>query len=202
MDDMYLSLLSLSVRARLVNRIKNDYTIHQLVYRLFPNEQERKFLYRVDFDNLGNMEIMIQSSIRPEDIGIGNLRVKKIPAGFFMQDRYYFRLRFAPVVKLDGKVIRVESRTADAISWLCSRAARLGVVFEDNTLDKAASSTYRMFPGKDRRAITISSVDITGILKVTDRDMFFAAVKRGIGPYKGFGLGLLQLRPIKEEKEE
>ena len=199
MNDLYLSRLTLPVRTRLINHIDDYYSIHQFIYGLFPQERERKFLYRTDFDNLGNLALTIQSSVYPADPAVGEIRTNHIPLDFLMQDRYFFRLRFAPVVKSDGKVIRVDSKTEKAVGWLTQRANRIGVAFEEDSLDKESSFTFKMRPGNGRGTITISSVDIIGVFDVTERDSFIDAIKQGIGPYKGFGMGLMQLKPIKED---
>ena len=46
------------------------------------------------------------------------------------------------------------------------------------------------------RNITIDYVEVTGVLSVNDRELFLQMIKQGIGRSKGFGLGLVQLRPI------
>lgn len=201
MNDLFLSLLTIKLRDRLKARLTDEYAIHQLVYRMFPYEASRQFLYRLDYDTLGTLSITIQSSVKPEDIGIGRLEIKRVPVVFLHQEKYYFRVRFSPIAKSNGKVIRVNSRTDSAIRWLVSRSDRFGVEFDESSMDKELSSIMNMH-GKNGNVITISSVDISGILMVKDKMKFAETVYHGIGPYKGFGLGLMQLKPIKEESQK
>ena len=195
---MFLSRLLLSQRDLLINRYFDEYGLHQLVYSLFPNSSERDFLYFVDHGSFGNVKIIIQSLTVPEHYGIGRLDTRTVPDEFYHQNRYFFRVRVNPVVKCSGKMIRIEGRTQEAAAWLCRRADTFGVRFEEDTIDKESGGIIRMRKQRDSVPITISYADMTGILEVVDRDKFLTTVSNGIGGHKGFGFGLLQLRPIKE----
>ena len=50
---------------------------------------------------------------------------------------------------------------------------------------------------RKRHRIVHSCVDYQGVLQVTNRERFHAAYRRGIGPAKAFGFGLLLLRPLR-----
>ena len=194
---MYISRLSLGHVDMMRNRIVDDYGIHQLAYRLFPDSQKRNFLYFVDHNvGFGNMKVLIQSPEAPVDCGIGRLEIKEIPEDFFNQDRYWFRIRVNPVAKSGGKVIRIEGRTSEAVAWLCRRADKIGVHFAEDTIDKESGGIIQMRKRRDDKSITISYVDLTGILEVVDRKKFLDAVMNGVGGHKGFGFGLFQLRPL------
>ena len=49
---------------------------------------------------------------------------------------------------------------------------------------------------KDGRRGKHAAVDFTGVMRVTDRDLFIQTFNTGIGSAKGFGYGLLMLKPI------
>ena len=151
-------------------------------------------------DSLGGISIIIQSHSVPKNSRIGRIQTKEVPEAFFLQDSYYFLIRINPVVKKDGHLSRIENRTSEAIAWLSRRADSMGVEFSVSNMDKKAGGVIRMRKRTDSRQISISYVDIVGCLKVIDRERFLSVVNNGFGAHKGFGFGLLQLRPIKEEK--
>ena len=198
---MYIARLSLGHMDMMGNHIRDDYDLHQLVYRLFPYSAERDFLYYADHSKgFGNISIVIQSEGLPQDCGIGRLEIREIPDDFLNQDCYWFRVRINPVVKSDGRIIRIEGRTDEAVAWLCRRENALGVHFDEKTLDKESGGIIRMQKCRDEHPIVISYADITGILNVTDRDKFHSSIRNGIGGHKGFGFGMFQLRPVKEDR--
>lgn len=198
---IFISRLLLSRMEMIQERIIDEYGIHQLVYGLFPSGANRDFLYYVDYgDHLGGVSIVIQSHSVPEHCRIGRIQTKEIPDAFFQCESYYFQMRINPVVKKDGHLLRIENRSSEAIEWLCRRADTMGVVFSIDSMDKKAGGVLRMRRKADARSISISYVDIVGCLRVIDRDRFLTVVNNGFGAHKGFGFGLLQLWPLKEEK--
>lgn len=196
---MYLSQLLITNKDRIMSHITDDYSIHKMIYKMFlsPEEPERDFLYYVDYRHNGSMAVLIQSERLPKSIGIGHIESRKIPESFYDYDRYFFRLRFSPVKKTDGKFSSLHIRTNEAIDLLCAKEKTLGIHFVKEQMDKVQSGTIRADKGDGNR-ITISYVDITGVLEVSDMDLFHKTIRKGIGQGKGFGLGMLQLKPIKE----
>ena len=195
---MYLSRLSISRKDMLECRVMDEYDVHQLVYRMFPSESERSFLYFVDYGNhvSGNLYILIQSKEQPADIGIGRLEARKIPSEFYKQSVYQFQVKVNPVSKYNGKVTKIHLRTEEAIEWLCRREDRFGIRFVRDSMDKLSSGVTRMHKTNGNKDISISYVVISGLLEVIDSEKFLMTVVNGIGAHKGLGFGLLQLRPI------
>lgn len=199
MLELYLSRLIIPESSRLSNRLLDEYDIHRLVYRMFHDSKDRCFLYYLDYGGMGNLSILIQSTIPPEDIGVGRLEIKHVPEEFLKCRRYYFHLRFSPVVKKDGHVVSIRNRHDDAVQWLTSRESGYGIALIRSSLDKESGGVINMRKGNQR--ITITYVDMTGELEVVDNDQFIRTVLSGIGPNKGFGLGMLQLVPLKEDNK-
>ena len=193
---LYLSRLEIPLEYLLRHKLTDDYAIHQLVYRMcLAPDQNRDFLYYVAHTPYGGVQIQIQSRRIPNDSGIGRLSTKEIPESFFSFNRYSFLVRIRPVCKAEGKVTRVLYRTEEIIGWLCKRGDMLGIRFLQETMDKQRADELSF---KDKgRHITITYADVTGVLEVVDRSKFLDAVGNGIGGSKGFGLGLLQLKPVK-----
>ena len=74
--------------------------------------------------------------------------------------------------------------------WLAARSERLGfrAIEECLTVD-----AYTQHGGK-KGTLKFSTVDFSGVLAVTDVDLFTRALFDGIGPAKAFGCGLLLVR--------
>lgn len=194
---LYLSRLVIPLDQLLKNRLMDDYKIHQLVYRMcLEPDESRDFLYYVSHTPYGGASIIIQSHRELKDCGVGRLEAKEIPEEFFDFPKYSFLVRIRPVEKNNGDVVKVLYKTDEVIDWLCSRGPRLGIEFLPETMDKQRGDKIS-FRNNNKRTITIAYADISGILEVKDYAKFRSTVETGIGGNKGFGLGLLQLKPMR-----
>jgi CRISPR system Cascade subunit CasE len=86
-------------------------------------------------------------------------------------------------------------------AWLEKRAAKKGFIFhpEDGSFSVDAYQPLKLYATlgkKHDEDIKFSSVDFSGILTVTDPEIFQKALMEGIGPAKAFGCGLLLVRPL------
>lgn len=195
---MYLSRLVLTISDKLHLRLYGEYDIHKLVYSMFANSDGREFLYYVDYSSIGHTTVLIQSPEMPSAPKFGKLEAKLIPPPFYGFDRYRFRIRISPVKRHNRKVISVMHRAEDIIPWLYELGLKHGIYFDPASMEKEGDGTMHM--KKNGCVITISYADITGVLEVKDRELFLNAVEHGIGRAKGFGQGMLLLKPIKEDK--
>ena len=198
-SELFLSRIRIPRIQQIRMRLMDEYDIHQLVYSLFPCEDERRFLYFLDYGGLGDLSILIQSEEEPEVTSHLRVETKTVPEGFFDKSSYAFKLRFSPVVKKEGKAIKILQSRMDVVDWLVSREEGYGIRFDAESVEKASSGKMRM-KGHDDKRITLSYVDLVGTFDVVDHKKFVHTVRSGVGPGKGFGLGMLQLMPI--EKEE
>lgn len=197
---MYISRLILSNMDKLRTGIKDEYTLHQFVYSLFREQNERSFLYYVDYKSIGNTLVLIQSEERPINNRIGRLDTKIIPEKFYDFHEYYFKIRISPVRRNQGKVVSVIRDKEELVRWFCSIALNNGFSVDDTTLEKVGEGQMRM--RKHNNVITIAYTDLTGVLMVEDKEQFMKVVKKGLGRAKGFGLGMVMLKPIKEAINE
>jgi CRISPR system Cascade subunit CasE len=54
----------------------------------------------------------------------------------------------------------------------------------------------RRVPREGEAAVRFSTLDLDGVLEVTEPEAFVAAVRRGFGKAKAFGCGLMLLRRV------
>ena len=75
--------------------------------------------------------------------------------------------------------------------WLAQRAEKHGFAVDAPTLLVEA---YEQHGAKKKAELRFSTVDFRGELTVTDAEKFSLALRKGIGPAKAFGCGLLLVR--------
>jgi CRISPR system Cascade subunit CasE len=136
-------------------------------------------------------------------------RYKELKAG----TQLFFRLRANPTRKIDtrsgedgkrrnGKRIEVINE-ADQIAWLKRKAEAAGFnllsislnwdlpSLQINPEDK--STGWRKNRNNERARLTFGSVLFEGELIITDAELFFQALVKGIGSGKAYGFGLLSI---------
>ena len=96
----------------------------------------------------------------------------------------------------------------EGFRWLANRSDRCGFSidpkndFEEDSDEESrkvrvdAYTQHKFIQGAKKRAISLSTLDYTGVLTVTDKGKFTEALYHGIGPAKGFGCGLMMIRRI------
>lgn len=199
---MYLSRWTLRKDEILRYRLYDDYRIHQIVYSLFPFDGERHFLYSVTSLNYSSLSILVQSGSEPSVPEFGRFEMKTIPESFFEYDKYLFQVKFSPVVQSsDGKERPVKSE-ADIVKWLESREETWGIEIDYDRILRTGDGVLVMKQKGNSNKVTVSYVELTGALSVKDRSKFLKTTKTGIGRSKGFGFGLLQLKPVFQEEKD
>lgn len=194
---MYLSEWFLDKKTLLSKAIINDYRIHQQVFDLFPNSSERSFLFYSGSISSYGIRILIQSETKPIIPNYGTLEMKKIDESFFYHGSYLFQSKFCPVIqKSHSKEVIPLKREGDILKWLMSRQNGWGIDIYPESFLKTGDGKMSMKQRDNPRNITIDYVEVTGVLSVSNRELFLKMIKQGIGRSKGFGLGLVQLRPI------
>lgn len=206
-------------------RAADAYEAHSLVWDLFSDgpDRERDFLYRQE-SHEGLPAFFTLSERRPADRnGTWIVESKEYAPQLRTGQRLRFMLRANPTrAAWDPKterhhrhdvVMAVKRRLKEAepdrarwpaeaelvqeagLAWLAQRAERCGFTF---TPGQVLADGYRQQVFKKHqvaRPIQISTIDYTGTLTVTDPEVFLGALQAGIGPAKGFGCGLLLVRP-------
>lgn len=217
---MYLTRLTLIDRPDLnaiLRHLGNVYQEHQMLWDVFEPDPEAKrdFLYRRD-THRGQLRYFILSR-RPPVNSLGLWRID--PPKYFAPklssgQRLAFMLRANPVVRRGGvrhdvvmdrkkhlnwKHLPVDKRPplpelirTAGLTWLRWQAEQHGFTFDDHAVQVEGYQQHNIHRGN--RRIHISTLDFTGLLTVTDSEVFTKALYNGIGPAKAFGCGLLLVR--------
>ncbi len=91
-------------------------------------------------------------------------------------------------------------------AWLKSRESEFGfLIEEDKEKPKVRADCYvqhKLFKDKGPKPITFSTLDLNGFLTVVNPERFIEkSLFQGIGPAKGFGCGLMMIRPIRHREQ-
>ena len=101
------------------------------------------------------------------------------------------RLKANACYNKDGKRHAVKGN-GDQLVWLRGQAAKNGFLVLSSVV--TLQETIKGYP-RDGKEITVFSVQYDGMLQITDRNTFIAAMNNGIGHGKALGLGLLTAVP-------
>lgn len=198
-----------------------SYSAHQLIWRLFSENESRDFLFREEISNTGEVEYFVLSTSAPDNTDqLFRMQSKAFTPNLHSDQRLAFKLRVNPTINMveDGKQRRHdvlmhakkqarENGVSDseaiqlamdqaAQSWICNekRLDTWGI-----QLDMAPSvERYTQHKSKKRSGdnISFSSVDFDGILTIKNVDKFLAQYQKGFGRAKSMGCGLMLIRPI------
>lgn len=201
----------------------DQYLGHQVLWRLFSTgqgndrEQARPFLFR-DVQSVGQPTFYVVSERAPEDRD-GHWLVDSKTYDPQLQPgmRLRFDLRANPVrrektasgqrrhdVVMDAKKqyrTKGEEVAPSVVEheagkrWLEARASRLGFNLSDQAFAAFGYQQHVIYK-RGGRPIRFSSLDMRGVLEVTDTEAFRRTLWWGIGPSKSFGCGLLLVRPV------
>ncbi len=206
---MYRSKLTLDLLNPSVQQaLRNVNDMHRNIMKAFddlPSDSPRannSVLYSV-LDYMGKPAVYVISRTKPdwsrvrgftpvdEPMDISGIRDKFCKDGVFG-----FRLLASPTKKVsrEGKLSsRVYLRTAEERGqWLRRQAQKSGfelVSFSEN-------SEERVIGRKKDMQINYTGVHFSGVLKITDPDLFWKAYCEGIGPGKAYGLGMFMIRRL------
>lgn len=201
---MYISVLRLSrddiQQIAIGNQgIFDAYTIHKLVYSLFPKENEntRSFLYADKGGDFRGKQILILSKNEPIIPQIGSVESRTVPETFLEQDFYGFEILMNPV-RCDSKThkkIPIRGNDKEALrSWFLEKADVNGFEVIKESLTVGNTSVLQF--SKDKQKVVLGKASFKGRLKVTDREKFIKAFENGLGKGKAYGFGLFQIIPL------
>lgn len=209
---MFLTQLKLSTQDMIDLRITDDYSIHRVVYSLFPEEdKERNRILYVDKGVRKDHRVLwILSQTEPQ-ISFGEFETRSVSEDFLNHKCYAFEILLNPVKKSKEKgklvAIRIPPKTKDdenirerakeLLDWFFRKARENGFEPDPNRLRFLVKPT-QTFSQKNKpdQTVTHNKVLFSGTLTVTDPERFRSAFENGIGKAKAFGFGLLQLVPI------
>lgn len=179
--------------------------VHAFVYGLFPSAKERSFLYRSDGRRDEALRLTVLSKTCPRLKGWMTAACREVPEGFYGKTVYKFRIRFAAVKQIrckgerNPKTFRIGNMDA-VMEKLEALGPENGIEFIPGVMRVTGVQQCEIPHGwKDHTSggkIPFKSMDIEGVLKVSDAGLFRAAVEKGLGRFKGFGCGMLELEPI------
>jgi len=210
-DALFASVLHLSRQDCQALRITDPYSLHRVVYSLFPDvrsedDKQASEFSGIQFSDLGGdargRKVLLLSDRPPAaniDGQYGEVNSRPLPAGFLNHRHYRFKLIINPTRRDNAskKLLPVKGREAIA-DWFMARAeASWGFVADPAALQVERVEVLR-FKEKAQREVTLAQAHMTGVLRVTDADIFRQSVARGIGRGRAFGCGLLQIVPITE----
>jgi CRISPR system CASCADE complex protein CasE/Cse3 len=194
---MIASVLALSRTDCKVLRITDAYSIHRVVYSLFPKKDgvSREFLYADKGGSFLERTILILSESEPVMPEYGELRSKRINESFLQHSLYGFEVIVNPVRRdnKSGAIVPVRGKD-ELCQWFTKKAPTFGFTVNPELLTVGDTDVLQF--KKDGHSVTLGKAKFTGKLEVTDRDLFIATFKHGLGKAKGFGFGLLQIVPL------
>lgn len=213
---MFFSKIQLHPQAdsQLVRELERDqYRLHQVLWRLFPQSDKRDFLFR-RIEQTGTPAFYLVSQQEPQDAkGLWQIQSKPYQPRLQAGQRLGFSLLANPVVSRrdaeSGKAARHdivldahrnEPETPKILlqqrvgqDWLASRGEQHGFTVSALRVDGYQQHRLR---GKGGRPIRFSTLTFDGELEVTDPEQCLLALQKGIGPAKAFGCGLLLVRRV------
>jgi CRISPR system Cascade subunit CasE len=204
---VYLSQLHLSPLRREVLRLLQDpYKTHAAIMRAFPPDGGCRPLFRVESGRRasnGTVVVLVQSLTPPDwsplqdDLGDGfRVKVKEFAPAFHAGQRMRFRLRANPALKRDGKRLGLAGDQSQ-MDWFRRKGEVGGFLFRDDEVWIRDEGTMagRKYADGEGTMIQFRTVVFEGALTVTAPERFAESLRRGVGPAKGFGCGLLSVGP-------
>ncbi|ABE51569.1 type I-E CRISPR-associated protein Cas6/Cse3/CasE [Methanococcoides burtonii] len=203
----------------------NEHNVHRLVWSLFPvnEDDKRKFIYRQD--SMGSLpSFYLVSENEPiDELNVWDIDVKQYDPILKSGQKLAFSLRANPIVSkrdendkqhrhdvvMDEKFRLkmenggdIEPNMPDIVQrkgseWLLRKGDMNGFSINAEQIRVDAYQNHKLFKPKGKHHVSFSTVDIVGTLTVTDPDIFRDALFKGIGPAKGFGCGMLLVRPLR-----
>lgn len=188
-------------------RITDEYSIHRVVYDLFPESKvkeqgdatkNRGFLFVDKGGDFSNRTILILSDRNPCVPAVGSIQSKLVPAKFLSHKAYAFEVVMNPTKRdvKTGKTVAIRG-VEHLRTWMIHKSPEWGFRIAEDRLE-VRNVGVRNFKNKNGSTITQNTATYKGILKVIDSDLFVRSFETGIGRGKAFGFGLLQLVPISE----
>jgi CRISPR system Cascade subunit CasE len=81
------------------------------------------------------------------------------------------------------------------IDWFTKKGSSCGFEISISNFEISAYCQH-LLPKRGKKGIQFSSVDLSGLLRVTDQNLFSETLFKGIGHSKAFGCGMLMIRRV------
>lgn len=200
----------------------SGYQVHQLVWKLFADNPDRRrdFIYR--YEPLGGWPSFytVSGRVPADDSGLWEIQTKEYHPHLRAGQRLSFSLRANPVrtrhdeigkqqrhdVVMEQKLkLRNTGNKSDlpeivqeqGYMWLEKRSASQGFHISAAGVRVDGYQQHKFYKGKGNKPVTISTLDFNGVITVSDPDVFTKnSLFGGIGPAKSFGCGLMLVKRI------
>jgi len=201
---MIASVLTLTRQDCHRARITDAYSVHRVVYSLFPaQEASRDFLYCDQGESPYGRQILLLSAREPADPEWGRVESKVLPPTFLDHPYYGFEVTVNPTRRDNktGKLEPVRGREA-LVAWFGEKARdhgfEVGSSPDGVPLIDVRAVGVRTFP-KGPATVTHATATFVGQLRVVDPELFRQTFEKGLGRAKGFGFGLLKIVPLTQQ---
>lgn len=197
----HLSQYTLTPAEARALRLTDTYSLHRVVYDLFEDvrggntEESSGILFADKGGDARSRRLLILSDRPPRPARVGRLETKSLPPEYLQADVYRFATVANPARResASGKIVPVRGREAVA-AWFRGKAPGWGFAVAEPWPQVDALTVDRFTKGG--HDVTLGKATLTGVLSVTNRDLFIQSVTRGIGRGRAFGCGLLQIIPL------
>lgn len=216
----YLVKINLRYEQLAKEKITDNYAWHKKAWAIFAHHSELEnrnnkhdkdrgrtpFLSRY-IQKTNHVELLLVSDYpprKPNWCDEKEWQVLHISEGYLSQSAYYFDLYVNPtktVKKSDGKGGYTKNGrritlmdTLTQTDWLRRKGNNHGFVINDDIPLKISKPINHYFNRKGKKGLHIG-VRFQGVLHVTDSSAFKKTFQEGIGTAKGFGFGLLMIKP-------
>lgn len=207
------------------NNMGNNYNVHRLVWNLFSRgaDDSRSFLYRQEVSEKVPTFYFVSENEPDNESGLWDIDVKPYNPILRPGQKLSFLLRANPIVSKrdesgkqhrhdvvmnekyrirkenDGVIIYPDISVIvqnKGVEWLENKSDKNGFSIDPNQIRADAYQSQKFNKPNGKHHISFNIIDFTGILTVTEPDLFKSVLYNGIGPAKGFGCGLLLVRPV------
>lgn len=197
---MIASLYHLSREDLSMLKVTDEYSLHRIVYDLFPERDRgkngRDFLYADKGGDFHGRIVLILSRRPPAIPSAGRIETREVPTTFLSYKRYAFEVVINPSKRdsKSGKTIAIRGEN-ELRKWFVEKSPTWGFSIDATQLEVLRIGV-QTFEHKQDGIIIHARATFSGILEVTDRPTFIGSFEGGIGRCRGFGFGLLQLQPV------
>lgn len=212
---MYVTQITLDKAIAAQRRLYGLYDWHQEAWEMFPGRtrDNRDFLTRLDSDER-EFRFTVLSAVKPQKpdwCAQDWWQEKEMPQTFFEQKRYLFKVMVNPTRTLSrrgpaGNRKKHGSHYAitkpnELKTWIVAKGKQCGFSILDNPRLEISPPVFHRLYKEDKKLQKeyegrIVGVEFKGGLEINDREGFIRTVRNGIGRARGFGFGMLVIKPI------
>ncbi len=184
----------------MANRGRCDaYTIHKLVYSLFKKTDGGRILYHDIPSRDGSRRILVFCDrVVGTSVPVGKIRTMFFPEDFLLHENYMFSVVVNPTKLLDNKKKSTITNKEEIKNWFVSKVSDFGVSVDESSLSVGEVDFVRFSKGAGKNVI-FGKVEISGLLSVSDKNLFSKLVSSGLGREKAFGCGMIRVIPVNKK---